>query len=182
MYPGGHCALFTAGMAVAAAGISTISSVATGFIISTSSSTHRRSRVLLPLRFRIRKRLSLRGFVSKSGQPNQGEAYHRCTVGERTLRHIGTLAFASRRHHSMSGLLSTGTVGVGAGAGSVDVGSGGSGSGGTTIMGGAAGPRRTGSRSGTMISGGKLGGSYCCARCCRGARVTAGIPTRLSGS
>ena len=34
--------------------------------------TAARSRVLLPLRFRIRQRLSLRGFVSKSGQPNQG--------------------------------------------------------------------------------------------------------------
>jgi hypothetical protein len=46
------------------------------------------------LRFRIRKRLSLRGFVSKSGQRNPSEAYHRCTLGEPTLRHIGTFAFA----------------------------------------------------------------------------------------
>ena len=162
--------------------ISSVAKVATGFIISAFSRTHRRSIVLLPLRCRIKQRLSLRGFVSKSGQPNQGDAYHRCTVGEPTLRHIGTFAFASRRHHPMSGLLSTGTVGVGAGAGAVDVGSGGRGSGGTTIMGVAARPRRTGRRSGTMISGGKLGGSYCCARCCCGARVTSGIPTRLSGS
>jgi len=46
MCPGAHCALLTAGMGVAAAGISTISSVAkvaTGFIISGSSRTHRRS-------------------------------------------------------------------------------------------------------------------------------------------
>jgi hypothetical protein len=66
--------------------------------------------------------LSLRGFfLSKSRQRNQGEAYHRCTLGEPTLRHIGTFAFASRWHHSMSGLLSTGTVGGGAAPGAVDV-------------------------------------------------------------
>ena len=83
--------------------ISSVAKVATGFIISAFSRTHRRSIVLLPLRCRIKQRLSLRGFVSKSGQPNQGDAYHRCTVGEPTLRHIGTFAFASRRHHPMSG-------------------------------------------------------------------------------
>jgi hypothetical protein len=50
MYPGGHCALFNAGIGAAAAGISAISSVArvaTGFIISAYSRTHRRS---MPIR------------------------------------------------------------------------------------------------------------------------------------
>jgi hypothetical protein len=31
----------------------------------------------------------------ESDQRNQGEAYHRCTLGEPTSRHIGTFAFAS---------------------------------------------------------------------------------------
>jgi hypothetical protein len=37
---------------------------------------------------------SLRG-CDESDQRNQGETYHRCTLDEPTLRHIGTFAFAS---------------------------------------------------------------------------------------